>query len=350
MSRLPLYYDFAATTPVDPRVLEAMLPYFNEIFGNPSSNHVYGKVAKDAIEKARRSVADLINADAREIYFTSGATESINWAIKGYLEANAADGGHIITVETEHKAVLSTCEYLATRGYDVTYLKVDRNGLISLDDLERNITERTKLVSVMYVNNEIGVIQDIAKIGELCNTLGVAFFCDATQAVGKIPVDVLTDHIDLLAMSGHKFYAPKGVGALYVEKGLKLTPLLHGGNQEGGIRSGTYNTPLIVGMGLAAEIAISEMENRITRAQKKRSELIAYFQNNEFGEINFNDVHTSPFILSFSLLEGDAEDFLIRMKNEFVASTGSACSNGIVGESHVLSAIGIFGNSIRISL
>ncbi len=224
MNSLPVYYDFASTTPVDPRVLEAMLPYFSELFGNPSSNHVYGRLANDAIEKARKSVADLINADTREIYFTSGATESINWALKGYLEANAPAGGHIITVKTEHKAVLNTCEYLETKGYNVTYLNVDKNGLISLEDLEHQITDQTKMVVVMYVNNEIGVIQSIPSIGGICSKHKVPFFCDATQAVGKIPVDVLRDQIDLLAMSAHKFYGPKGIGALYAKRGIKLAP------------------------------------------------------------------------------------------------------------------------------
>ena len=350
MPSLPVYYDFASTTPVDPRVLEAMIPFFSELFGNPSSNHVYGRLAKDPLEKARKSVADLINADTREIYFTSGATESINWALKGYLEANAPDGGHIITIKTEHKAVLNTCEYLETKGYDVTYLNVDKNGLISLQDLEQHITDQTKLVAVMYVNNEIGVIQDIPTIGEICSKRNIAFFCDATQAVGKIPVDVMRDQIDLLAMSAHKFYGPKGVGALYAKRGIKLAPLLHGGNQEGGMRSGTYNTPLIVGMGTAAEIAIYEIENRMKCAQEKCLDLTEYFEKNRYGKLNFTDVDTSPYILSFTLYEGDAEDFLIRMKNEFVASTGSACTSGIVGESHVLKAIGINLNTFRLSI
>jgi cysteine desulfurase len=350
MNSLPVYYDFASTTPVDPRVLEAMLPYFSELFGNPSSNHVYGRLANDAIEKARKSVADLINADTREIYFTSGATESINWALKGYLEANAPAGGHIITVKTEHKAVLNTCEYLETKGYNVTYLNVDKNGLISLEDLEHQITDQTKMVVVMYVNNEIGVIQSIPSIGGICSKHKVPFFCDATQAVGKIPVDVLRDQIDLLAMSAHKFYGPKGIGALYAKRGIKLAPLLHGGNQEAGLRSGTYNTPLIVGMGTAAEIAIDEIENRMIRAQEKRLELAEYFEKNKYGKLNFTDVHTSPFILSFTLLDEDAESFLIRMKDLFVASSGSACSSSIMAESHVKLALGLKNDVFRISI
>jgi cysteine desulfurase len=336
---LPKYYDAAATTPVDRRVLDAMLPYFSEIFGNASSNHIYGKQAKSAVEKARKLVADLINADVKEIVFTSGATEAINFALKGFLEANPEHGTHIITVKTEHKAVLNTCEYLESKGYEVTYLDVDQNGLISLRDLENSIRNNTALIAVMYLNNEIGIIQDIPAIGEIARENGVAFFCDATQAIGKIPVDVVADKIDLLCLSAHKFNGPKGVGALYVRNGIKLTPLIHGGGQEFGLRAGTYNTPLIVGLGEAARIAKEELNERIVELIKKRSELEDYFVSNNIGTINFINQNRAPHIISVSLNNQDAEDYLIEKNQEFVASTGSACTANLISKSHVLTAI-----------
>jgi cysteine desulfurase len=349
---LPKYYDAAATTPVDSRVLEKMLPYFSEIFGNASSNHVYGKQAKNAIEEARKHVAAIINADPKEIYFTSGATEAINWALKGYFEANPEKGNHIITVKTEHKAVLNTCDYLETKGYEVTYLNVDENGLIQFEELEDSIRENTCMICVMYVNNEIGVIQDIPKIGKLAREKGIVFFCDATQAVGKIPVDVLKDQIDMLCFSGHKMNGPKGIGTLFIKNGIKINPLIHGGGQEKGLRGGTYNTPLIVGLGRASELAKSELEENIRILLEKRKEIASYFENNKIGSVNFKNVPTAPHILSVSLLEKEAEDFLILNSNEFVASTGSACSSSIVELSHVLNALKINNPNkiLRISL
>lgn len=333
------YWDAAATTPVDPRVVDAMLPYFTEIFGNASSNHIYGKRAKNAIEIARKDVADLINAEQREIYFTSGATEAINWALKGYLEANPEKGNHIITVKTEHKAVLITCEYLESKGYEVTYLEVDKNGLINLEELESNIRTNTALISVMYVNNEIGIIQDIPVIGEIARKNEVVFFCDATQAIGKIPVDVEDDKIDMLAMSAHKFNGPKGIGSLFIRNGIKISPLLHGGGQENGLRAGTYNTPLIVGFGKTARIANEEFNARVEELYQKRTKIEEYFVSNNIGTINFKDQKIAPHIVSVTLKNQDAEDFLIEMNQEFVASTGSACNSRIVEESHVLSAL-----------
>ncbi len=344
------YWDAAATTPVDPRVVDAMLPYFTEIFGNASSNHIYGKRAKNAIEIARSYVADLINSDKKEIYFTSGATEAINWALKGYLEANPEKGNHIITVKTEHKAVLITCEYLESKGYEVTYLEVDKNGLINLEELESNIRTNTALISVMYVNNEIGIIQDIPVIGEIARKNKVFFFCDATQAIGKVHVDVVSDNIDMLCLSAHKFNGPKGVGALYIRNGIKISPLLHGGGQENGLRAGTYNTPLIVGLGEASRIAKEEFNERVEKLKTKRSEIENYFVSNNYGTINFKNQRTAPHIISVSLNAHYADDFLIQKNKEFVASTGSACNSNIVQDSHVLIEVKLnLLKSLRIS-
>jgi cysteine desulfurase len=338
------YWDAAATTPVDSRVLKKMLPYFSEIFGNASSNHVYGKQAKNAIEEARKHVAAIINADPKEIYFTSGATEAINWALKGYLEANPEKGNHIITVKTEHKAVLNTCEYLETKGYEVTYLDVNENGLINLLDLEGAIQSNTALISVMYVNNEIGIIQDIQLIGEIARRNNIVFFCDATQAVGKIPVDVLKDQIDMLCFSSHKMNGPKGIGALFLRNGIKLNPLIHGGGQEKGLHGGTYNTPLIVGLGKACEIAHTEHELRLKETIKKRSEVFEILNNEELVE-NFKEARTVSNIISFTVINGDADEFLIKNSKMFVASVGSACTSHIMEISHVIKAI--FPNELQ---
>jgi cysteine desulfurase len=332
------YLDNAATTPVDPRVVQKMTPYFTEIFGNASSNHMYGKQAKRAVEESRIQVASIINAEPSEIYFTSGSTESINWALKGYLEANPDKGNHIITVKTEHKAVLNTCEYLETKGYEVTYLDVDQNGLISLEELINSITPKTSMICVMYVNNEIGVIQDIPKIGKIARSQNIIFFCDATQATGKVPVDIVKDNIDLLCFSGHKMNGPKGIGALYIKKNININPLIHGGGQEKGLRGGTYNTPLIVGFGEACRLAKDEFELRLEKLYNKRRELIDHYEGNRIGVINFKDVRTAPHILSITLHNQDAEDYLLLNLQEFVASTGSACSSGLVQRSYVLQA------------
>ena len=337
-SETPKYYDNAATTPVDPRVLQKMLPYFTVFFGNSSSNHSFGKEAKRAIDDARKHVAAIINSDPNEIYFTSGATESINWALKGYLEENPDKGNHIITVKTEHKAVLNTCEYLENKGFEVTYLDVDHNGLIDHDQLRSEIRETTALISVMYVNNEIGIIQDIAKIGEIAQEKNVVFFCDATQAIGKIHVDVFKDKIDMLCLSGHKVNGPKGIGALYIKDGILLTPLIHGGAQEKGLRSGTYNTPLIVGLGKACEIAHTEYELRLKKTLYKRSEVFEVLKNEELVE-NFKEAWKVPNILSFTVTKGDADEFLIKNSKKFVASVGSACLSNIIEISHVVKCV-----------
>jgi cysteine desulfurase len=350
MIKQPKYWDYAATTPVDQRVLDAMLPYFADFFWNASSNHIYGRKAKAAIEQARNSVADLINSDAKEVFFTSGATESINWAIKGFVEANPEKGTHIITVKTEHKAVLNTCEYLETKGYEVTYLNVDEKGLIDLDDLQNSISTNTCLVCVMYVNNEIGVIQEIEQIGNICRKADITLFCDATQAAGKVPIDVQSENIDMLCISGHKFNGPKGIGALYIKKGIKVSPLIHGGGQENGLRGGTYNTPLIIGIGIAARIAKFEFDANMKELTQKRLEIESYFENKKIGIVNFKNQRRAPHIISVTLIEKDAEDFILEHVNEFVISTGSACTSGINTGSHVLKLLNIDKYTIRISI
>ena len=286
----PIYLDSASTSKVDSRVLGEMLPYFTEYFGNASSNHSYGAKAKDAIDKARIQVSNIINCDSKDITFTSGATESINLGIKGYVEANPEKGNHIITVKTEHKAVLATCEYLETKGYEVTYLDVDENGLLNLEELANSITENTLLICVMYVNNEIGVIQPIKEIGRIARDKNIAFLCDATQAVGKVNVDVEEDFIDMLCFSGHKLNGPKGIGVLYKKSNIVLTALIHGGGQENSLRGGTYNTPLIVGIGKACDIALNEFESNVCALLKRRAELQEHFEANGTGLVNFKDV------------------------------------------------------------
>ena len=350
MKTLPKYLDAAATTPVDKRVLDAMYPYFSEIFGNASSNHIYGVQAKKAIETARSHVAKLINVDTKEIIFTSGATESINLAIKGYTESNSHKGNHIITLKTEHKAVLSTCEYLETKGFEVTYLDVDSNGLISLEDLKSAIKETTILIAIMYVNNEIGIIQPIASIGKIAQENNIGFFCDATQAVGKVKVDVLVDNIDMLCFSGHKLNGPKGIGILYKKKDIELTPLLHGGGQENGLRSGTYNTPLIVGLGKACEIISEELDEITASLLEKRKKIEKYYLENNIGKVNFINVKRAPHIVCITLNEFNAEDFLILNSKEFSASTGSACNSNIISVSHVLLALKQKKNNINIRI
>lgn len=345
------YFDNASTTKVDDRVVAEMLPYFTEYFGNASSNHSYGKKAKDAIENARIQVSNIINCDSNQITFTSGATESINLGIKGYVEANSNKGNHIITVKTEHKAVLATCEYLETKGYEVTYLDVDENGLLNLEELANSISENTLLICVMYVNNEIGVIQPIKEIGHIARDKNIVFFCDATQAVGKVEVDVEEDHIDMLCFSGHKLNGPKGIGVLYKKSNIEITPLLHGGGQEKGLRGGTYNTPLIVGIGKACELAFNELEKNIKLMLKKQKELQLYYENNNIGIINFKETKRAPHIISIKLNNFEAEEYLMIKAREFAASTGSACNAEIIETSHVLRATGITNKqTIRISI
>ncbi|OAD45582.1 IscS protein [Polaribacter atrinae] len=346
------YLDSASTTKIDPRVLEVMQPYFSDYFGNASSNHQFGRKSKDAIENARKQTANIINCEEKEIIFTSGSTESINLAIKGYVESNIVKGNHIITVKTEHKAVLSTCEYLETKGFEVTYLDVDENGLISLDQLRNSVKDNTLLVVIMHVNNETGVIQPIKKIGEFCRGMDITFFCDATQAVGKVTVDIEEDCVDMLCFSGHKLNGPKGIGVLYKRKDIEITPIIHGGGQENGLRGGTYNTPLIVGLGKACEIVSQEFEEKNQKLTNRRKEVEVFYEDNNIGKVNFKNVETAPHVISITLNNFEAEEYLMLKSKEFVASTGSACNSEIIEISHVLKAIGIkkAKNIIRISI
>jgi len=345
------YFDSASSTKVDERVLKAMLPYFTEHYGNASSNHLMGNKAKDGIKISRQEVSKLINANPSEIIFTSGATESINLAIKGYAQENKNKGNHIITLKTEHKAVLATCEYLETIGFDITYLDVDQFGLVDLEELEKTIKKETTLISIMYINNEIGIIQPIKKIGEISKKHNIAFFCDATQAIGKVLVNVEEDNIDMLCFSGHKINAPKGIGVLYKRKEIQITPQIHGGGQENGLRGGTYNTPLIVGLGKACQIIIEEFDDTILNLLSERKKLEDYFEFNKIGTVNFKNSDRAPHIISVSLKDYSAEEYLMLKSKEIIASTGSACNSELIESSHVLKALRIDNKKIiRISI
>jgi cysteine desulfurase len=343
--KLPIYMDNHATTPVDPRVVEAMLPYFTEKFGNSASrNHAFGWEAEEAVENARGQIARLINATPKEIIFTSGATESDNLAIKGIAEMYREKGNHIITQVTEHKAVLDTCKRLEKYGYEVTFLPVQKDGRIDLDDLRRAITPKTILISIMYANNEIGVVQPIAEIGKFAKEKGVFFHVDGVQAVGKIPVDVQKDGIDLLAMSGHKIYGPKGVGALYVRRKnprVQLSAIIDGGGHERGMRSGTLNVTGIVGLGKACEICMQEMPQESERMRRLRERL----KDKIFSEldevfINGSMIHRLPnnINISFAYVEGES---LLMGINDVAVSSGSACTSATLEPSYVLKALGV---------
>jgi len=359
----PIYLDNQSTTRLDPRVLEAMLPYFTEHFGNPhSTSHVYGRIAAEAIERARGEVAALISADPREIVFTSGATEANNLAVKGaarFARAHPRDvktRDHIVTLPTEHKCVLESCAQLEREGFAVTYLPVEPNGLVALDKLAAALTERTLLVSVMAAHNEIGVIQPLAEIGALCRARGVLFHSDAAQAAGKIPLDVEAMHIDLLSISGHKVYGPKGVGALYVRRRprVRLLPLIDGGGQERGLRSGTLPTPLCVGLGHAAMIAASEMTGEAARLRGLRDRLYQGLAR-RVPELSLNGDPERRLAgnlnLTFPGIEAPA---LIEACPTIAISTGSACTSATVEPSYVLRALGLpdtlANSAIRIGL
>jgi cysteine desulfurase len=349
-----IYLDNASTTKVDERVVDAMIPFFTEIYGNASSNHQFGNLAKQAIDKARDKVASIINAEnSDDIIFTSGATESINFALKGYAEANFEKGNHIITVKTEHKAVLATCEYLEEKGIEVTYLDVNSNGTISIDSLKKAIKSTTIVIAIMYVNNETGVIQPVKEIGEIARNNNITFFCDATQAIGKISVDVMNDNIDMLCFSGHKLNGPKGIGVLYKNKNIQLTPLLHGGGQENGLRAGTYNTPLIVGIGKACEIAINEFKENSNVIETKSKLLIKGINVIKESIIIGNENNRVPNITDVIIKGLDSNIFISKTKN-FALSNGSACTSQIIESSHVLKAMGFSdaecNQSIRISI
>lgn len=344
MLKLPIYLDNNATTPVDPRVLEAMIPYFTEKFGNAASrNHPFGWESEDAVEVSREKIAKLINASEKEIIFTSGATESNNLAIKGVFEMYADKGNHIITITTEHKAVLDTCKHLEKIGAEVTYLSVGADGLINLAELEAAMKPNTILVSVMYANNETGVIQPIKEIASIAHNHGALFHTDATQAVGKIPVDVIADGIDLLSMTAHKMYGPKGIGALYVRRKnprVKVTAQMDGGGHERGMRSGTLNVPGIVGFGVACEIAAKEMHKDAERLSKMRDRLQTSLLELEESYVNGNIQHRLPHVtnMSFKYVEGEG---LIMGVKDLAVSSGSACTSASLEPSYVLKALGL---------
>lgn len=340
----PIYLDYQATTPCDPRVVEAMLPYFTERFGNPHSrNHVYGWEAEEAVEKAREEIAALIGADAKEVIFTSGATESNNLAIKGVAHFYKERRDHIVTCVTEHKCVLDTCRHLEQEGFTVTYLPVQPNGLVDLEQVRAAVTDKTVLVSIMAVNNEIGVIQPLAEIGRICRDKGAFFHTDAAQAAGKIPLDVGAMNIDLLSISGHKLYGPKGVGALYVRRRprVRLQALINGGGQERGMRSGTLPTPLCVGLGEACRLARLEMGAEAERLTALRDRMLAGLRA-RLPEIHVNgdmDARLPGNLnISFAFVEG--EGLMMGIK-DLCVSSGSACTSASLEPSYVLRALGV---------
>lgn len=343
--KLPIYLDNNATTPMDPRVLEAMLPYFVEKFGNAASrNHSFGWEAEEAVDYAREQVAKLINADPKEIIFTSGATEADNLGIKGVFEMYASKGNHVITCTTEHKAVLDTCKHIEKQGGQVTYLEVAADGLIDLAALEAAITDKTILISIMYGNNEIGVIQPIREISKIARKHGILLFTDATQAVGKIPVDVNADGIDLMAFSGHKMYGPKGVGALYVRRKnprVKVTSQMDGGGHERGMRSGTLNVPGIVGLGKACELCMNEMESEAVRLSAMRDRLEASLLELEEAYVNGNTEHRLPHTANISFKYVEGEGLMMGFNKNIALSSGSACTSASLEPSYVLKALGL---------
>ncbi len=343
--KTPIYLDNHATTQMDPRVLDAMLPYFTQYFGNAASrNHEFGWVAEQAVDKARKQIADLVGASAREIIFTSGATESDNLAIKGVAEMYAEKGNHIITAATEHKAVLDTCKKLEKNGYRVTYLPVKGDGLIDLDMLREAITDKTILVTIMYANNEIGVIQPVAEIGKICREKGVLFHTDGVQAIGKVPVDVNKDNIDLMSITAHKLYGPKGVGALYVRRKsprVQITAQMDGGGHERGMRSGTLNVPGIVGLGEACAICQREMPEETKRLRYLRDKLRSKLEAG-LDEIYLNGSweHRLPHSLNLSFAYVEGESLLMGI-NDVAVSSGSACTSATLEPSYVLKALGL---------
>ena len=347
----PKYLDYAATTPVDPRVLEEMLPFFSEHFGNAASTtHPYGEFARKAVNRGIHQVADLIVADDEEIVITSGSTESINLAIKGIYWAHRERSQHIITVKTEHKAVLDTCEWLETIGAEVTYLDVDSNGIINWEQYKQALEETPLLVCIMHVNNETGVIQDIKKACELAHSAGAFFFSDATQSFGKLPLDVRELDLDLMCFSAHKIYGPKGIGGLYVKHGVKPMPLIHGGGHQRGMRSGTLNVPGIVGLGKAASLAKLEMSANFEQAVAHQQELEFQFIQEHRAFINGAEVARSPYISNLQLPGQDADEFILKNRQKISIATGSACNAEVIEPSHVLRAMGLKGKDcIRFS-
>ena len=355
-SQKMVYMDHSATTATDPDVVKAMLPWFSLMYGNPSSLYKIALESKTAIDDARKKVASALGAEHKEIYFTSGGTESDNWALVGVAFANRKKGDHIITSAIEHHAVLHICKYLEKQGFKVTYLPVDKDGRIQTDDLRAAITDRTILVSVMFANNEIGTIQPVKEIGSVCRERGVLFHTDAVQAVGNLSIDVAEMKIDLLSLSAHKFYGPKGVGALYIRKGVRVDSYMHGGAQERRKRAGTENVPGIVGLGVAIEKAVQNIDNNVSRIRTLRDKLLDKILDeipNTRLNGDRNDRLPGNINISFQFIEG--ESLLLLLDNAGIAaSTGSACSSGSLEPSHVLLATGlpaeIAHGSLRLTL
>ena len=345
MLQFPIYLDHNATTPCDPRVVDAMLPYFTNSFGNAASrNHSFGWQAEEAVDYAREQVAKLIGADPKEIIFTSGATEADNLAIKGVFEMYASKGNHIITATTEHKAVLDTCKHIEKQGGEVTYLPVSADGLIDLKELEAAIKPTTILIAIMYANNEIGTIQPIKEISAIARKHGVLVFTDGTQAVGKIPVDVNKDGIDLMAFTAHKMYGPKGVGALYVRRKnprVKVTAQMDGGGHERGMRSGTLNVPGIVGFGKACELCRLDMEEDTQRISKLRDKLETELLKVEEAYVNGSREHRLPHVSNISFKHVEGEGLLMGFNKNIALSSGSACTSASLEPSYVLKALGL---------
>ncbi len=338
-----IYLDNAATTKTRPEVVEAMLPYFTELFGNPSSIYEYATQNKKAVDDARNSVAKVIGADNSEIYFTGSGTESDNWAIKATVDAYAAKGNHIITSKIEHHAILHTCEYLEKHGVEVSYIDVDENGILKLDQLEKAIRPTTVLITIMFANNEIGTIQPIKEIGAIAKKHNVLFHTDAVQAYGQIPIDVIEMNIDMLSASAHKLNGPKGIGLLYIKKGVKIRSLIHGGGQERQRRAGTENVPGIVGFGKAAAIAMATIQEREDKEYKLRDLLMKrILEEVPFVRVNGDKVRRLPNNMNFSFQFIEGESLLIMLDmNNICASSGSACTSGSLDPSHVLLAIGL---------
>jgi cysteine desulfurase len=345
MLKLPIYLDHNSTTPMDPRVLEAMIPYFTENFGNAASrNHSFGWHAEEAVDYAREQIAQLIGADPKEIIFTSGATEGNNLGIKGVYEMYASKGNHIITCTTEHKAVLDTCKHLEKLGAEVTYLEVQPDGLIDLKALEAAMRPTTILVAIMYANNEIGVIQPVKEISAIAKKHGALYFSDAVQAVGKIPVDVIADGIDIMSFTAHKMYGPKGVGALYVRRKnprVKVTAQIDGGGHERGMRSGTLNVPGIVGFGKAAEIARLDMAGDTERISKLRDKLENALKVIDETYVNGNPAHRLPHVSNISFKYVEGEGLMMGFNKDIALSSGSACTSASLEPSYVLKALGL---------
>jgi cysteine desulfurase len=347
-----IYLDHAATTPVHPEVLEAMNPYFSDIFGNPSSIHSFGRDAKKAIDNSRDTIAEFIGAKSSEIIFTSGGTEADNFALEGIAYANENKGKHIISTPIEHHAVINCLEFLKKRGFDVTYLPVDKYGSVDPNDVKKAITDKTILVSVMHANNEIGTIEPITEIGKICREKEVYFHTDAVQTFGHMPIDVGKMNIDLLSASAHKLYGPKGVGMLYIKKGVKITPFLHGGEQEAGKRASTENVPGIVGFAKAVEIAMTEMNEIDGRLKIFRDRLInGILSKIDDSSLNGHPVNRLSNNINLSIEHVEGESMLLRLDLEGIAaSTGSACSSGSLEPSHVLLSMGIKPESAHSSL